>query len=232
MCRRSTPSGVPCSAGGHGALLVLVRSASVAGAIRPHHVRGSLCSAAAATGLIRPVAAEFQFRHPIVRRAAYESASAGWRLGAHGRAAAALEAVGAPLHVYAYHVERSARAGDERAVALLGAAAKASGLRAPMTAAHWLSAALRLLPEQAPVTTRLDLLVPLATAWGRWGTGAEPDNAAKRAGPIGPRGAYVRARVVALLHSWSTCLANTARRRHCCARRWMMLIRAHWRRQS
>ena len=33
----------------------------------------------------------FRFRHPLVRRAVEQSSSAGWRLGAHERCAAALE---------------------------------------------------------------------------------------------------------------------------------------------
>ncbi|MGH2969907.1 MAG: ATP-binding protein, partial [Solirubrobacteraceae bacterium] len=45
--------------------------------------------------LIRPAtAAQFRFRHPIVRRAVYESAPAAWLVGAHTRAALALEAIG------------------------------------------------------------------------------------------------------------------------------------------
>jgi DNA-binding NarL/FixJ family response regulator len=157
---------------------------------------------ALARGLIRPVAIPrlFLFRHPIVRRAAYQSAPAGWRVGAHGRAAAALEAAGAPLVAYAHHVERSARGGDERAVAVLAAAAEASALRAPATAAHWLHAALRLLPEQAPVAARLELLVPLATALGAAGE-LERSRATLREvlGLLGPEAGYVRARVVGFI---------------------------------
>jgi len=158
--------------------------------------------AALTAGLIRPVAAprQFLFRHPIVRHAAYESASAGWLIGAHGRAAAALEAAGAPVAGYAHHVERSARAGDERAVAVLAAAAQAAALRAPTTAAHCLRAALRLLPDRAPLTARLELLVPLATALGATGE-LEQSRATLREilTLLGPEGAYVRARVVAVI---------------------------------
>ena len=39
-----------------------------------------------------PVPRQFVFRHPLVRRAVYESAPAGWRLAAHARAADALAA--------------------------------------------------------------------------------------------------------------------------------------------
>ena len=47
------------------------------------------------SGLIRPIdtPGRFRFRHPIVRRAVYHATGAGWRLAAHGRVAAALEAV-------------------------------------------------------------------------------------------------------------------------------------------
>ena len=46
----------------------------------------------------------FVFRHPLVRRTVYEAAPAGWRLGAHARAAAALAARGAAPAERAHHV--------------------------------------------------------------------------------------------------------------------------------
>jgi len=53
-------------------------------------------------------------------------AKPGWRLGAHARAAAALEQRGASPEKRAHHVERSARVGDELAIALLLKAAEAA----------------------------------------------------------------------------------------------------------
>ena len=47
----------------------------------------------------------------------------------------------------AHHVEECAAAGDAEAIAVLLDAAAATAPRAPATAAHWLEAALRLLPE-------------------------------------------------------------------------------------
>jgi ATP/maltotriose-dependent transcriptional regulator MalT len=111
---------------------------------------------------------EFRFRHPLVRRAVYETAQPGWLLGAHERLASALAARGAPVAVRAPHVARSARTGDPDAVALLATAARETHARAPAIAANWYQAALRLLPPEA-VAERAELLVPLATALGATG---------------------------------------------------------------
>ena len=47
--------------------------------------------------IVRPASpGRLRFRHPLVRRAAYDCAAAGWRLGAHGRIAAHLAVVAAP----------------------------------------------------------------------------------------------------------------------------------------
>jgi DNA-binding CsgD family transcriptional regulator len=106
----------------------------------------------------------FRFRHPIVRRAVYDEMRPGWRLGAHARAASALIAARAPASACAHHIERSALAGDERAIAMLIEAARGTGLRAPLTAGRWLLAALRLLPADADPERRLGLLAEAATA--------------------------------------------------------------------
>jgi ATP/maltotriose-dependent transcriptional regulator MalT len=100
----------------------------------------------------------FRFRHPLVRRAVYEGAPGGWRLGAHERTADALAARGASATARAHHVERSARHGDTAAIALLREAAADVVWRAPATAAHLYEAALRLLPASTPPHERADLL--------------------------------------------------------------------------
>jgi ATP/maltotriose-dependent transcriptional regulator MalT len=116
--------------------------------------------------LVRPtdVPRRFRFRHPLVRRAVYESAPGGWRLTAHERAAGALAERGASAEARAHHVDRSARTGDLDAVALLRTAADETAYRAPASAARWLEAALRLLPETAPATERVELLLELWSA--------------------------------------------------------------------
>ena len=106
----------------------------------------------------------FRFRHPLVRRAVYESTPGGWRLGAHERSAEALQARGAPASARAHHVERAARHGDAAAVATLREAAEATAQRAPASAARWLGAALRLLPEDAPAQERVELLLARSEA--------------------------------------------------------------------
>ena len=107
----------------------------------------------------------FAFRHPLVRRVAYEWTPPGWRLAAHGRADRALRDAGASVVQRAPHVARAARPGDEDAVRVLRDAAALTLRSAPSTAATWMRAALKLVPADAS-RTRLDLLVALARALG------------------------------------------------------------------
>jgi DNA-binding NarL/FixJ family response regulator len=119
-----------------------------------------------AVGLIgaTDVPRRFRFRHPLIRRAVYEAAPGGWLLGAHERCAQALAERGAPAPVRAQHVEHAARHGDAAAIALLRDAGAATAARAPASAAHWLGAALRLLPHNAPAEERIGLLTARAGA--------------------------------------------------------------------
>ena len=115
-------------------------------------------------GLVREtyVPRRFRFRHPLVRRAVYESTPAGWRLGAHERTARALDDRGAPAAARAHHVERSARQGDQSAIETLRSAGEATAHRAPASAARWFGCALRLLPADTPVEERVELLLAQA----------------------------------------------------------------------
>jgi DNA-binding CsgD family transcriptional regulator len=119
-----------------------------------------------ASDFVRPTETprRFRFRHPIVRRAVYDGIPRGWQLGAHARAAAALEAAHAPAGVRAHHVESSATVGDERAVDLLVQAGRDAAPRAPEAAGRWLLAAARLLPPTDGDELRLPLLGEAATA--------------------------------------------------------------------
>ena len=104
----------------------------------------------------------FRFRHPLVRRAVYESCSPGARIAAHRRSADALAARGAPATRRAHHVERSARHGDMAAVGVLREAGEAAAKRAPVSALRWFAAALDLLPEEVERSKRVNLLMALA----------------------------------------------------------------------
>jgi ATP/maltotriose-dependent transcriptional regulator MalT len=114
-----------------------------------------------ARDLVRPtdVPRRFRFRHPLVRRAVYDAAPGGWRLGAHERCSVALAERGASPAARAHHVEHAARHGDLDAFAVLRDAGLASTLRAPASAARWFGAALRLLPDSAPAEERGALLM-------------------------------------------------------------------------
>ena len=115
----------------------------------------------------------FRFRHPLVRRAVYGSAPAGWRLGAHERSAEALAARGVGPAERAHHVERSGKHGDAVAVATLREAGVEAAHRAPASAAHWFAGALRLLPNDASAEERVELLLARAAALATCGHFAE-----------------------------------------------------------
>lgn len=117
-----------------------------------------------AAGLVRAEGGRrFRFRHPLVHRAIADSVPPGRRLEAHERAAAALDAAGAAPALRAHHVAEFARPGDEEAVALLLAAARAAERTAPRTAARWYAAALALLPHDDS-RRRGEILAPMAAA--------------------------------------------------------------------
>jgi len=124
--------------------------------------------------LVRSEAAprQFRFRHPIVRRAVYDSTTPGRRLAAHGRAAAVLGQLGAPAVARAHHIALSARPGDQAAIEALAEAAFAVAGSAPASAAEWLAVALSLLPTGQGLR-RLELLAALADAQAAGGTLAD-----------------------------------------------------------
>jgi DNA-binding CsgD family transcriptional regulator len=155
--------------------------------------------------LIRPtdVPRRFRFRHPIVRGAVYEAAGGGWRLAAHGRAAAALAARGAPAPARAHHVERSASTGDEEAIAVLIRAGQDAASHAPASAARWLDAALRLIPERSDtLRRRTDLLGQRAAALGVAGELAQSREALReflRLSPQSPNPLRLKTTVLAAI---------------------------------
>ncbi|MBS2547861.1 AAA family ATPase [Catenulispora sp. NL8] len=123
----------------------------------------------AARDLVRPAAGthELAFRHTLVHRVVYDSAKPGWLLGAHARAAVVMELEGHSAVVRAHHVERIAGPGDLAALEVLAEAAEAVRWQAPATAARWLTAALRLVPDNYQRSPRrLELSLRLGTALG------------------------------------------------------------------
>ena len=155
----------------------------------------------------------FRFRHPLVRRAVYEStpAAGDWARTSGAPRRSLLR--GAPAAERAHHVERSARQGDAAAVATLREAGEAVALRAPASAAAWFGHALRLLPEAAPAEVRVELLLSRARALVATGQFADGHAALLESIELVPPsrsrcGCVSRRRVPAS----STCSAATRRR--------------------
>ncbi|MEU7628751.1 AAA family ATPase [Nocardia sp. NPDC049220] len=104
------------------------------------------------------------FRHPLIRRAVYERIGYGWRKQAHQRAAEALADRSSTLALRAHHLEHCGTVGDAAAIAVLTDAGAAVAPRAPVAAARWFRAALRLLPDSAQTEQRMALMLALAEA--------------------------------------------------------------------
>jgi ATP/maltotriose-dependent transcriptional regulator MalT len=128
----------------------------------------------------------FRFRHPLIRRAAYEGTAAAWRVSAHERCAEVLATRGATAAARAHHVERSARQGDLAAIAILREAGEAAARLAPESAAQWFGGALRLLPQAAPLEDRVELMLARARALAAAGQFAESHQALLEAIAIVP----------------------------------------------
>jgi ATP/maltotriose-dependent transcriptional regulator MalT len=144
----------------------------------------------AARDIVRPASAgRLRFRHPLVRRATYDCAAPGWRLGAHARIAAHLAEVAAPAALRAHHVERSAPFGDQAAIATLLDAAREVAAQAPATAAHWLGAALDIMPVP---DRQLELVLEVARLRAVSGQLAEGREAAREVLRRLPHGDHAR----------------------------------------
>ncbi|MFB8077118.1 AAA family ATPase [Streptomyces sp. NPDC056013] len=139
-------------------------------------------------------------RHPVLRSLVHESTAGRRRVEIHRAAAAELARTAAPAVEQARHVERSVTTWDPQAYAVLKQAAEETASTAPTSSAHWLRAALRLLPdtpEHAP--ERRDLMLRRARALGVSGGLRESrDLLHEVIGTVGPDETDVRTSAVVL----------------------------------
>jgi DNA-binding NarL/FixJ family response regulator len=121
-------------------------------------------------GLLQVDGARLEFRHPLMRAAAHELTGPAWRFEVHARTAGYLRTREAPQRLVAHHTERSARHGDETAIATLVEAGIAFAYQAPAEAAQWLGTALRIMPDAGRHDERRSLVsLWYARALGRGG---------------------------------------------------------------
>jgi tetratricopeptide (TPR) repeat protein len=115
------------------------------------------------------------FRHPVVRQAVYQSTDDPSRRAIHERAGAMLQRRGAPVTDVARRLEHSAQIGDQTAIARLVSAAERDAPGAPLAAARWYRAAVRLLPDDAELPRKVALVARLAEALARGGSYEEAE---------------------------------------------------------
>ncbi|MBQ1047258.1 AAA family ATPase [Micromonospora sp. C51] len=121
-------------------------------------------------GLLDADGGRLRYRHPLMRASAYALTGAAWRFEAHTRTAGYLRGRRASRRLVAHHTERSARHGDETAVATLVDAGVAFAHEAPAEAARWLGTALRIMPDTgAHDERRAEVAMWYARALGRSG---------------------------------------------------------------
>jgi tetratricopeptide (TPR) repeat protein len=112
----------------------------------------------------------FEFRHPIVCHAVYNSAKKSWRVAAHQRASAWLASASRSAAAIAPHIERGVMFVDQAAAEVLRAAGDDAAMRAPAAAAHWYAASLRIAGgADAPPERRVELLIATSAALGAEG---------------------------------------------------------------
>ncbi|MFE3515202.1 AAA family ATPase [Streptomyces sp. NPDC059166] len=139
-------------------------------------------------------------RHPVIRTLVHDSTAPGRRASIHRAAAAELARTGAPAADRAQHIERSVTTWDPQAYAVLRQAAEQTASTAPTSCAHWLLAALRILPDTPEhAAERRDLMLWRARALGVAGELRESRDLLHRViAAAGPEDSGVRTSAVVL----------------------------------
>ncbi|TDV43193.1 helix-turn-helix transcriptional regulator [Actinophytocola oryzae] len=101
----------------------------------------------------------FRFRDPLLRTAAYRSASTGWRIGAHRRAAAWLRSRSAPPVEVAHHLLGSDDIRDAPSVEAVLDAAESVLWDRPTRAASWVRATIGSVSLDSGTVARQHLLL-------------------------------------------------------------------------
>jgi DNA-binding CsgD family transcriptional regulator len=101
----------------------------------------------------------FRFRDPLLRTAAYRSASTGWRIGAHRRAAAWLRSRSAPPVEVAHHLLGSDDIRDAPSVQVVLDAAETVLWDRPTRTASWVRATIGSAPLDSRTLARQHLLL-------------------------------------------------------------------------